>query len=161
MILLNFPTSKVRILDLLRFERVSSLFSASFFFASFLLCFSALLFFSGHPTITPSFHLPFASRIARELQVNRTGGNPISSVQFSCSKSYMGDRVIILCSLPLLLLLHISIPLLPRLFPSYFLLSSLLPLLSLLLFIRATSRPLKLRQASLLLLPLLLLLLLL
>ena len=105
--------------------------------------------------------LPFASRIARELQVNRTGGNPISSVQFSCSKSYMGDRVITLCSLPLLLLLHISIPLLPRLFPSYFLLSSLLPLLSLLLFIRATSRRLKLRQASLLLLPLLLLLLLL
>ena len=43
----------------------------------------------------------------------------------------------------------------------FFLLSSLLPLLSLLLFIRATSRPLKLRQASLLLLPLLLLLLLL
>ena len=36
-ILLNFPTSKVRILDLLRFERVSSLFSASFFFASKLL----------------------------------------------------------------------------------------------------------------------------
>ena len=90
MILLNFPISKLRILDLLRFERVSSLFSASFFFASFLLCFSALLFFSGHPTITPSFHLPFASRIARELQVNRTGGT--LSVQFSCSKSYMGDR---------------------------------------------------------------------
>ena len=66
----------MRILDLLRFERLSSLFSASFFFASFLLCFSALLFFSGHPTITPSFHLPFASRIARELQVNRTGGEP-------------------------------------------------------------------------------------
>ena len=81
MILLNFPISKVRILDLLRFERVSSLFSASFFFASFLLCFSALLFFSSHPTITPSFHLPFASRIARELQVNRTGGT--LSVQFS------------------------------------------------------------------------------
>ena len=101
---------------MLRFERASSLVSASFFFASFLLCFSALLFFSGRPTITPSFHLPFASRIARELQVNRTGGNPISSVQFSCSKSYMGDRVIILRSLPRLLLLHISIPLLPRLF---------------------------------------------
>ena len=44
MILINFPTSKVRILDLLRFERVSSLFSASFFFSSFLLlCFSAAL----------------------------------------------------------------------------------------------------------------------
>ena len=81
--LLNFPITKMRILDLLCFERVSSLFSASFFFASFLLCFSALLFFSGHPTITPSFHLPFASRIARELQVNRTGGEPyqFSSVQ--------------------------------------------------------------------------------
>ena len=37
MILLNFPTSKVRILDLLRFERVSSLFSASFLFATKLL----------------------------------------------------------------------------------------------------------------------------
>ena len=61
--LLNIPISKMRILDLLRFERVSSLFSASFFFASFLLCFSALLFFSSHPTTTPSFHLPFASRI--------------------------------------------------------------------------------------------------
>jgi len=119
--LLNFLISKLRFLDVLRFERVSSLFSASFFFASFLLCFSALLFFSGHPTITPSFNLPFASRIACELQVNRMGGGgggPISSVQFSCSKSYMGDRVIILCSLPLLLLLHISIPLLPGLFPS-------------------------------------------
>ena len=80
--LLGFPTSKVRILDLLCFERVSSLFSASFVFASFLLCFSALLFCSGHPTITPSFHLPFASRIARELQVNRTGGGTLS-VQFS------------------------------------------------------------------------------
>ena len=79
--LLNFPISKMRILDLLRFERVSSLFSASFFFASFLLCFSALLFLSGHPSITPSFHLAFASRIARELQVNRTGGT--LSVQFS------------------------------------------------------------------------------
>ena len=32
-----FPTSKVRILDLLSFDRVSSLFSASFFFASKLL----------------------------------------------------------------------------------------------------------------------------
>ena len=42
-IVLNFPNSKVKNLDLLRFERVSSLFSASFFFASFLLCFSALL----------------------------------------------------------------------------------------------------------------------
>ena len=62
--LLSFPISKMRILDLLRFERVSSLFSASFLFASFLLCFSALLFFSSHPTMTPSFHLPFASRIA-------------------------------------------------------------------------------------------------
>ena len=41
-----------------------------------------------------------------------------SSVQFSCSKSYMGDRVIILCYLPLLLLLRISIPLLPRRFHS-------------------------------------------
>ena len=94
MILLNFPISKVRILDLLRFERVSSLFSASFFFASFLLCFSALLFFSGHPTITPSFHLPFASRIARELQVNRTGPEPyqFSSGQSSCSKSYMESK---------------------------------------------------------------------
>ena len=37
MILINFPTSKVRILDLLSFDRVSSLFSASFFFASKLL----------------------------------------------------------------------------------------------------------------------------
>jgi hypothetical protein len=36
-ILINFPTSKVRILDLLSFDRVSSLFSASFFFASKLL----------------------------------------------------------------------------------------------------------------------------
>ena len=61
--LLNFPISKVRLL-VLRFERVSSLFSAFVFFASFLLCFSAFLFCSSHPTMTPSFHLPFASRIA-------------------------------------------------------------------------------------------------
>ena len=38
----------------------------------------------------------------------------------------MGDRVIILCSLPLLLLLHISIPLLPRFFLLKLLSSSLM-----------------------------------
>ena len=62
--------------------------SVRFFFASL------LFFFSGHPTITPSFPLPFASRIARELLVNRSGGNPISSVQFTCSRAVPALRLV-------------------------------------------------------------------
>ena len=55
-LLLHFPLSKIRILDLLRFERVSSLFSASFFFSSFLLlCFSAALLSLCEAFTTDSF----------------------------------------------------------------------------------------------------------
>ena len=67
--LLNFPTSKVRILDLLRFERVYSLFSASFLFASKLIrMYFAVSLLSPRtlpnyfpvPFVPPSSLLPFA-----------------------------------------------------------------------------------------------------
>ena len=102
------------------FVSSESLLSSLLLFSSLRFFFASLLFFSFQ-AILPSHHhsifpLPLVSHV--NCRWIERGGNPISSVQFSCSKSYMGDRVIILCSLPLLLLLHISIPLLPRLFPS-------------------------------------------
>ena len=62
--LLNFPARKVRILDLLRFERVSSLFSASFFLkaAPFAHCPSAARFPYYPPKAAPFAHCPFAAR---------------------------------------------------------------------------------------------------
>ncbi len=90
--LLNFPISKMRILDLLRFERVSSLFSASFFFGLFLLCFSALVFHAILPSHHHSiFPLPLVSHVNCRW-IDR--GNPISSVQFSCSRAVPAFRLV-------------------------------------------------------------------